>query len=246
MTTKGQIDKIVAVIIMSETIREQLFSMKDEEYKAFTAGLIPGAEAERIIGVRIPQLKKLAKKLISEDAASDFLTELPHYYFEENNLHSFIINGIKDVDVLCAELERFLPYVDNWATCDGIRPASFRKNADVLLPFVMNCLESEHEYTCRFGIEMLMTYYLDENFSLSFAERVAQIKSDKYYINMMIAWYFATALAKQWDSVIKIIEEKRLSPWVQNKTVSKANDSFRITTEQKVYLKTLRITEKRV
>lgn len=244
MTGKDEIDKIETVIIMAENIREQLFKMQDKGYKDFTARLIPGTDAERIIGVRIPDLKKFAKKLIKEGNSSDFIKTLPHYYFEENNLHSFIISEIRDVDILIREIERFLPLVDNWATCDGLRPVIFRKNSDVLLSFVMKWLESEHEFTCRFGIEMLMTYYLDENFSVEFAEKVSEIKSDKYYVNMMIAWYFATALAKQWDSVIKIIEERKLSPWVQNKTVSKANESFRLTREQKQYLIKLKISTK--
>lgn len=227
---------------MSDYITEQLFLLKDKEYKEFHRKLMPTVSPDRIIGVRIPQLKKLAKRLIKEGEADSFISVLPHFYYEENNLHAFIIAEIKDFDVLINELERFLPHIDNWATCDSLRPAVFAKNREKLLPYALSWMKSDDEYTVRFGIEMMMTYFLeDEYFSDEYPRIISEIRSDKYYVNMMIAWYFATALAKQKDTVMPYIREKRLSLWVHNKTIGKAVDSYRIPPDVKEELKQYRI-----
>lgn len=227
---------------MSDYIREQLFLLKDGEYKEFHKRLMPTVSSDRIIGIRIPELRKLAKRLIKEEEADCFISELPHFYYEENNLHAFIIAEIRDFDVLISELERFLPHIDNWATCDSLRPAVFTKNRERLLPYVKKWIKSEDEYTVRFGIEMMMVYYLDgEYYSDELPRIIAEIRSDKYYINMMIAWYFATALAKQPEAAMPYITEKRLSPWVHNKTIGKAVESFRISPEMKEKLRKYRI-----
>lgn len=226
--------------VIEMNITEKLFSLQDIKYREFHSRLMPGIDSERIIGIRIPELRRLAKELINNGEAEAFVKKLPHFYYEENNLHAFIIEQIKDYDVLISELDRFLPFVDNWATCDSLRPKLFAKNTDRLLNDAYRWMNSPHEYTVRFGIEIMMLYFLDGNFKKAYPERIAEIKSDKYYINMMISWYFATALAKQWDSVIPFIENNKLSVWVNNKTIQKAAESFRITPEQKKYLSTFR------
>ena len=198
---------------------------------------MPNIEKERIIGVRVPQLRALAKKI--KGNTGDFLEKLPHKYYEENNLHAFLLSEIADFDECIKKLNAFLPYVDNWATCDGMKPKCFKKNKEKLLLEIGKWLKSKHEYTVRFGILMLMTHFLDEDFDEKHLEAVSKIKSDKYYINMMIAWYFATALAKQWESAVKYIENDSLSDWVRKKTVQKARESYRITEKQKEYLKNL-------
>ena len=218
-------------------ITEQLFSLQDKKYREFHSRLMPDIAPERIIGIRIPELRKLAKELVNNGEAEAFIKNLPHYYYEENNLHAFIIEQIKDYDLLITELDRFLPFVDNWATCDSLRPKAFKNNSDRLITDAFRWMSSSQEYTVRFGIEVMMIYFLEDNFRKDYPERIAGIESDKYYINMMIAWYFATALAKQWDAVIPFIENGMLSPWINNKTIQKAAESFRITTEQKKYLK---------
>ena len=218
-------------------IQKTLFEMRDEKYRDFHAKLMPNIDKSRIIGVRIPQIRALAKKIKND--AGDFLEKLPHKYYEENNLHAFLIAEIADFDECIKRLNAFLPYVDNWATCDSMKPKCFKKNKEKLLEEIKNWLKSGHEYTVRFGILMLMTHFLDEDFDEKYMERVSKIKSDKYYINMMIAWYFATALAKQWEKTIKYLEDDSLSDWVRKKTVQKAKESYRITPEQKEYLKNL-------
>ncbi len=234
--------KIFTVKNMSEYIREQLFLLRDNRYKEFHSKLMPTVSPEKIIGIRIPQLRKLAKRLIKEGRADGFLKELPHFYYEENNLHAFIIAEIKDFNMLVSELERFLPNIDNWATCDSLRPVAFTKNREALLPYALRWMKSEDEYTVRFGIEVMMTYYLDdEHYSEEYPEFISEIRSDKYYVNMMIAWYFATALVNHSDSIMPYITEKRLSPWVHNKTIGKAVESYRISPEMKEALKKYRI-----
>ena len=220
-----------------DSITSELFAMQDKEYRDFHARLMPNIDKDRIIGVRVPVLRAFAKKI--KPYAEDFLEELPHQYYEENNLHAYLVSEISDFDECIEKLNAFLPYVDNWATCDGMKPKSFKKNKEKLLPEIEKWLASSREYTVRFGILMLMTHFLDEEFDPKQLERVSRITSDKYYVNMMIAWYFQAALAKKWDFAVKYIEEKRLSDWVHNKTIQKANESFRITKEQKKYLKTL-------
>ena len=234
--------KIFTVKNMSDYITEQLFLLQDKEYKEFHGRLMPTVSSDRIIGVRIPDLRRLAKRIIKEGRSGSFLKELPHFYYEENNLHAFIISEIKDFNILIAELERFIPYIDNWATCDSLRPVIFTENREALLPYALRWMKSEDEYVVRFGIEMMMLYYLDdEYYSDEYPRLIAEIRSDKYYVNMMIAWYFATALAKQTEAVMPYITEKRLSPWVHNKTIGKAVESYRISPEMKEKLRGYRI-----
>lgn len=224
--------------VFNMDIVSELIKLADKEYKAFFSKLVPNIDADTVIGVRTPELKALAKNM--GDEKYDFIDALPHKYYEENNLHAFVINGIGDYDECIARLEKFLPYIDNWATCDGLRPRCFAKNKDKLLENIKVWLNSEHTYTVRFGIEMLMTHFLDGDFDAVYHRWVSKIKSDEYYINMMIAWYFATALCKKWEETVMYLTENKLSVWVHNKTVQKAVESFRITKEQKEYLKTLR------
>ena len=222
-------------------IQKELFEMQDEAYREFHSRLIPDIAPERIIGVRTPQLRSYAKQFAKREEAADFLQQLPHTYYEENNLHAFLIEQIKDYDTCVAEWNRFLPYVDNWATCDMPMPKVFKKHLPELLLQIRQWMDSGETYTVRFGIGMLMRLYLEpETFSPEYPGWVAQVHSDEYYINMMVAWYFATALAKQWKTVISYIEERRLSQWCHNKSIQKAVESNRITPEQKDYLRGLR------
>ena len=226
---------------MVNKIREHLFALNDEEYKKFNSALIPTISPDTFIGVRTPALRKLAKELANEPKISEFLYTLPHQYYEENNLHAFIIERIQDYDECVRAIDIFLPFVDNWATCDSMRPTCFKKNTERLTADIYRWLCSDHTYTVRFGIEMLMTHYLDEHFEPRFLDTVADIRSNEYYINMMTAWYFATALAKQYSSTLPYIEECRLAPWTHNKAIQKARESYRITDVQKAYLKTLKV-----
>lgn len=218
-------------------IKEELLKLKDEKYKEFHAKLMPTINPDTIIGIRVPVLRAFSKTIQDTE---DFFSHLPHEYFEENNLHGFLIEKISDFDECIKELEKFLPYVDNWATCDMMRPKVFKKNTDKLVLKIKEWLKSEHTYTVRFGIEMLMVYFLDEKFDEKYLEWVSKIKSDEYYINMMIAWYFATALAKQYETAVKYIEKNKLPLWVHNKTIQKAVESYRISNDVKDYLKTYR------
>ncbi len=224
-----------------QDVLNRLFLLSDPVYKAFHAPLIPNIAETSIIGVRMPALRKTAKEMIREGIADGFIKQLPHRYYEENNLHALIIAEIKDFEILVTELERFLPYVDNWATCDSLRPSAFASDRRQARQYCYKWLQSDKEYVIRFGIEMLMVYFSDEFFSYEDIERIAEVKNEEYYVKMMIAWYFATLLAKQWDYVIPVIEEKRLDKWVHNKTIRKAIESFRISDSQKKYLKTLKI-----
>ena len=227
-----------------KTVVDLLFSKQDIKYRDFQAPLFPNIDKETMIGVRTPELKKLAKELFNTETANKFIETLPHRYFDENQLHAFIISLIKDYQTCLKEVERFLPYVDNWGTCDQLSPKVFAKHKDELIIPIKKWLKSKHTYTSRFAIGMLMQHYLDESFKEEYMEMVASIKSEEYYVNMMIAWYFATALAKQWDSSIKYIEDKFLDPWVHNKTIQKAVESYRISDEQKTYLKSLKVNKK--
>ena len=226
---------------MIQQIRTRLFELQDIEYKEFSAKLMPTVNKNTVIGVRTPVLKRLAKEIKDKPDVDTFLNDLPHKYYEENNLHSFIISEIKDFDKAIAEINRFLPCVDNWATCDGMRSKAFAKNKVRLLNNIEDWLDSAHTYTVRFGVLMLMTHFLDNDFEKKYLMRVAAVKSDEYYINMMLAWYFATALAKQWDSTIGFIEKGVLPEWVHNKTIQKAVESYRITDSQKALLKKLKV-----
>ncbi len=222
-------------------IRARLFALTDPAYGDFQAGLMPGVPRERIIGVRVPHLRALAKELRGTPTADAFLAELPHIYYEENNLHGFLLDSIRDFDACLAATERFLPYIDNWATCDGTSPRALILKPDVLLDHVEAWVASDRTYTVRFGIETLMRHFLDTRFSTAYPDAVAALRSDAYYINMMIAWYFATALAKQYDAILPYIENRRLDEWTHNKTIQKAVESYRITDAQKAYLRTLKI-----
>jgi len=222
-------------------VQNDLFSLRDPEYQSFHAKLMPTVDPSRIIGVRIPVLRDYAKKFAKTADVAEFLNNLPHEYYEENNLHSMLIAQINDLDEALAETARFLPYIDNWATCDLPPPAVFAKNPTALLPAIDGWLASDHPYTVRYAIGLLMRYFLDEHFSPEYSDRVATICSEEYYVNMMIAWYFATALAKQYDVILPYLKDFRLSPWVHNKTIQKAIESYRITPLQKDELRALRI-----
>lgn len=218
-------------------ITDLLFELKDEEYASFHRKLIPNIAPEKVIGVRTPALRKLAKQISRESYCRDFLKELPHSYYDENQLHGFIISEIKDFDVCMEELEAFLPFIDNWATCDQTSPKIFKKRKEDLLPYIYKWLDSDHTYTIRFGIGMLMQHFLDESFKPEYLDMVSGIQSEAYYVNMEIAWYMATALAKQWNATLPYIEQGKMDVWVHNKTIQKARESYRITKEQKEYLK---------
>ncbi len=222
-------------------IQKFLFENQDIGYRDFQSKLIPNVDKSYFIGVRTPILRKYAKELLKTGDINAFFAELPHKYFDENQLHAFILSGIKDFDECIKETERFLPYVDNWATCDQLSPKCFKKNKSELLKYINNWLKSDKTYTVRFAIGMLMSHFLDEDFDEKYLTTVANVKSDEYYINMMIAWYFATALAKQYESTLPFIENKVLDKWTHNKAIQKAVESYRITDEQKVYLRTLKI-----
>lgn len=222
-------------------VRERLFAMRDLGYRDFHAKLVPNIDKEKIIGVRTPALRKFAREFAKSPLAAEFLAALPHEYYEENNLHGFIIAGIRDFDECAEEISRFLPYVDNWATCDSLSPRVFAENRARLLPLIDEWLRSRDTYAVRFGIEMLMNHFLDEDFSPECLEKVASVKSGEYYINMAAAWYFATALAKRYEETLPLFEEKRLDAWVHNKAIQKASESFRVTNEHKAYLRTLKI-----
>ena len=222
-------------------VQQDLFTMQDLEYRDFHAKLMPTVEKESVIGVRVPVLRTYAKKFGKTEEAKQFLKILPHQYYEENNLHVLLIEQIKDYELCIEELERFLPHIDNWATCDMIALRTVKKHLDIFIQEVCRWIASDHPYIVRFGIGMLMRYYLDEQFKPEYPKKVAEVKSDEYYVNMMRAWYFATALAKQYDQIIPYLEEKRLDTWTHNKTIQKAIESYRITPEQKSYLRTLRV-----
>ncbi|MBQ8216698.1 MAG: DNA alkylation repair protein [Oscillospiraceae bacterium] len=225
---------------MVDIIRTELSNMQDIKYKDFHSKLIPTVDPDTVIGVRMPQMKAYAKSLKNTDVSA-FLSDLPHKYYDENNLHGLLIMNIKDYREGLAAVKAFLPYVDNWATCDLLRPVSFKKHKAELLEEIKHWLKSEHTYTIRFGIEMLMVHFLDEDFRPEYLEWLAEIRSEEYYVNMMLAWYFATALAKQWDAAVQYIENRRLDKWVHNKSIQKAIESYRVTEEQKAYLRTLKI-----
>ena len=222
-------------------VQTRLFELQDLKYRDFHAKLMPTVNKEKIIGVRTPALRVFAKKYGKTDEAKEYLQILPHQYYEENNLHGLLIEQIKDYDICLEELERFLPYIDNWATCDLPEPKCFRKHKEDLFPVIKEWIASDRTYTVRYGIGMLMRLYLDDGFKEEYLELAAGVRSEEYYVNMMIAWYMATALAKQWDSTIPYITGRKLDVWVHNKTIQKAVESFRISNEQKEILKSLRI-----
>ncbi|MBO4897243.1 MAG: DNA alkylation repair protein [Clostridia bacterium] len=222
-------------------IQEELFKLQDTKYRDFHKKLIPTVDEARIIGVRTPEMRKLAKEFAKRENINVFLNALPHKYFDENQLHAFILSGMKDYDSCIEETCRFLPYVDNWATCDQLSPKVFKKHRKELLAHIKKWIKSKETYTVRFGIGQLQEHFLDEDFDIKYPEAVSKIRSEEYYINMMIAWYFATALAKQYESILPFIEKRRLDTWTHNKTIQKAAESYRITKEQKEYLKRLKV-----
>ena len=229
---------------MANEIRKELFALQDTKYRDFQVKLIPTVDPETVIGVRTPELRKYAKQLIKSEDIEEFLTHLPHQYFDENQLHAFILSEMKDYSECVDKVDRFLPFVDNWATCDQMSPKVFKKHRQKLLKEIKRWIRSGETYTIRFGIGMLMEHFLDEDFDPAYPEMVAKIRSDEYYVNMMVAWYFATALAKQYKTVISYIEDQRLDVWTHNKAIQKSVESSRITPEQKVYLKGLKIKKK--
>ena len=222
------------------SVTERLLALRDPDYAAFAAKLVPTIPPERVLGVRIPQLRALARELYGTPEAEDFLTRLPHGLQEENHLHALLLERRKDFGQCLAEVERFLPYVDNWAVCDTLRPKAFARRRAELLPHVFRWLDSGETYTVRFGLGMLMANYLDDAFEPRFLDRAAEIRSDEYYVNMMIAWYFATALAKQYDAALPFLEQGRLERWTHNKTIQKAVESYRVSDEHKAALRLLR------
>ena len=224
-----------------EKILDELFSLQDEEYREFNSKLIPTVAKENVIGIRIPVLRKYEKEIRNSEKAKKFLNSLPHKYTEEYNLHALLLENIKSYEDTIKALNDFLPFVDNWATCDIMSIKIFKKHLDILPGQLDIWLNSSHTYTIRFAIKMYMSYYLDENFDVAYMTKISKIQSDEYYVNMMIAWYFATALAKQYETAIKFLEENKLYQWVHNKTIQKAIESYRITDEQKTYLKTLKL-----
>ena len=211
--------------------------MGEEKYKDFICKFIPTIEKKNVIGVRTPLIRKLAKSLENYES---FLNELPHTYYEENNLHAFLIEREKNFNKCIEKLNAFLPFVDNWATCDGMKPKVLKKDPEKLLMHIKEWIRSENVYAVRYGINLLMSFFLDEHFKEEYHSLVANIKSEEYYINMMRAWYFATALSKKYNETLPYIEKKVLDPWTHNKAIQKATESLRITKEQKVYLKTLK------
>lgn len=225
---------------MEQTIQQQLFALQDLEYRAFQCKLMPTVDPKTVIGVRTPELRKLAKALANTPEAAVFLQTLPHTYYEENNLHAFLLEKIQDYHQAIDALNRFLPYVDNWATCDSMCPKVLGKHLPQLLEQISRWLASGHPYTVRFGIGMLLRFYLEDAFEPGFLDMVAGIRSEEYYVNMMIAWYFATALAKQYDAALPYLQERRLPPWVHNKTIQKAVESYRVSDSQKACLRALK------
>jgi 3-methyladenine DNA glycosylase AlkD len=226
--------------VLEEEIRRRLFGLQDLKYKEFACKLMPTVSPETVIGVRTPELRKLAREFSKRPEVSEFLKILPHGYYEENNLHGFLIETLRDYDAAVAAVDEFLPYIDNWATCDLISPKIFKKHLPELYQKIKVWLISGRTYTVRFGIGMLMSFYLDDAFRPEMIELVAGIRSEEYYVNMMIAWYFATALAKQYEEALPYIQEQRLEKWTHNKAIQKAVESYRIGDEAKAYLRTLK------
>ena len=224
-----------------DEMKAQLWQLQDLKYRDFHCRLMPNVPPERVIGIRTPQLRALARQFENSPDCAAFLAALPHDYYDENNLHGFIIERIKDFREALGAVDAFLPYVDNWATCDLMRPKAFKNHTRELLPEIRRWIASGETYTVRFGVEMLMTFYLDDEFLPEYLEMVAEIRSEEYYINMMTAWFFATALAKQYNAALPYIEQKRLDSWTHNKAIQKSVESYRITDEQKAFLKTLKI-----
>ncbi|MCI9185183.1 MAG: DNA alkylation repair protein [Lachnospiraceae bacterium] len=221
-------------------LHRQLFAMEDDAYREFHCRLIPGVEKGRVIGIRVPKLREFAKTFAKSPDAGQFLKSLPHFYYEEDNLHMMLISMEKDYGRCLEEMKRFLPYVDNWSTCDFAPPRCFGKHKQELLPEIRNWISSGQTYVVRYGVGLLMRLYLDQDFKPEYLEEVASVRSEEYYVNMMIAWYFATALAKQWEAALPYLEGRRLPLWAHRKAIQKAVESYRIQEGQKAYLKGLK------
>ena len=226
-----------------DEIVAELFRMRDEDYACMQVKIIPTVAADRVIGVRTPALRTFAKSLHKDHDIESFLSCVPHQYFDEDQLHAFVISLEKDFDKCVTEVDAFLPFIDNWATCDQLSPKVFKKEPEKLFSYIQTWINSDKTFTVRFAIGMLMQHYLDANFDTKYADMVAEVRSEEYYVNMMIAWYFATALAKQYKLVLPYLEDKRLDTWVHNKAIQKSAESYRISDEQKTYLKTLKIRQ---
>ncbi len=225
-------------------ITKELLSLRDDKVADFTSRTIPNIDREKILGIKTPELKSIAKKYLGSDEGDKFLKDVPHKYFEEDQVHVFLLSLIKDFDICISETEKFLPLIDNWATCDQFNPKVFSKHKDEIREYSLKWMKSDKTYEIRFGILNLMRYFLKEDFDMNLVGRVVEVKSEEYYINMMIAWYLATSLAYRYDDILPILAEKRLDPWIHNKTIRKACESFRITPEQKTELKLLVIKTK--
>ena len=226
---------------VKDDILKTLYTAADTVYRDFQTALIPTVDKDSVIGVRTPVLRSLAKKIQKDCVADKFIMSLPHRFFEENQLHAFIISDIHDFDAAAVAVDKFLPYIDNWATCDQMSPKIFAKNTEKLLPYIRKWIKSKHTYTVRFGVLCLMRYFLDELFDVKYAGMVARIKSDEYYVNMMRAWYFATAVAKQYEKILPYFQQKTLDPWTNNHAIQKAIESYRVPAEHKKELKQFRI-----
>lgn len=221
-------------------VEKELKKLADEKYREFNSSLIPNIRKETFLGVRVPDIRNFEKTFSKTNEARDFLNSLPHKYFDENMLHAVMLSKIKDIDEAIKRMQDFLPFVDNWAVCDTLNPKVFKKNKEILLEKIKLWINSDKEFTVRFAIKMLMTYFLDGDFKTEYALLVSNVKRDEYYIKMMVSLYFATALAKQWDSILPFIENRVLDEWSHQKSIQKAVESYRITDEQKKYLKKLR------
>lgn len=221
------------------SVYERLAACRDEKYKDFLSRLVPNIPKNTVLGVRTPAMRRIAKEIKGTKEAEEFLLALPHEYYEENLVHFFLISSIKDFGECVKAVETFLPYVDCWSVCDQSSPKVFAKEHEKLVPFIEKWISSDHVYTVRFGIRMLMNEFLGDDFRPEYPEWVAAVKGGDYYIKMMVAWYFATALAKRYDESIVFFEQHRLEPWTHKKAIQKAIESFRVTQEHKEYLKTL-------
>ena len=221
-------------------LQKQLLEISDSEYATFQSKLTPGISPDLFLGVRVPVLRKFAKEFIKSEDAIPFLNDLPHKYYDENMLHALLISEMKDFDKITTYLDKFLPYVDNWAVCDIMSPKALKKNKEKLIEYIKIWIKSKETYTSRFGIEMLMSFYLDSDFKESYLSLVSAVRSKEYYLNMMIAWFFATALTKQWDASISFITNNALDTWTHNKTIQKCCESYRISDERKAFLKSLK------
>lgn len=228
-----------------DEIVAELFRMQDKDYALLQTKIIPNVSSDRIIGVRTPALRTFAKRLYKDRDIEEFLTCVPHRYFDEDQLHAFVVSMEKDFGKCIAEVNAFLPFIDNWATCDQFSPKVFKKEPEKLLPYIQDWIKSDKVFTVRYAIGMLMQHFLDEKFNTKYADMAAEVRSEEYYVNMMIAWYFATALAKHYEAILPYLEEKRLDKWVHNKAIQKSVESYRITEEQKAYLKTLKVRVKK-